>query len=77
MLAYQVWEWTMSQPAALLAIERSADERAQRGVGAGQQRVVLGCAVAPGRGAPMQCTSTSASLTSSRTRKSTWTPAPP
>ena len=34
-------------------------------------------AAAPDRGAPKQCTSTSTSRRSSRTRNSTWTPAPP
>ena len=41
-LAYQVWEWTRSQPADAGGHRQVGGEDAQRRVGAGEPRVVLG-----------------------------------
>lgn len=76
MPAYQVWECTSVAADAELTMFRSADSVASAGlapVSAGS-----GCAtVAPGRGAPMQCTSTSHRCRNWATNSVTWTPAPP
>src|SRR5690348_8818609 len=76
MLAYQVCEWTRSTPAAAAAISRStpsvASEKFASASSAGGVK-----ARASGLGSPKHSTSTSTSRRSSRTRKSTCTPAPP
>src|SRR6185312_11961272 len=76
MLAYQVCECSNSTLPVAATIDRSTDNVVSAAFapdrsGAGR------CPVAPGRSSPKQCTSTSMSLRSSRTRYSTWTPAPP
>jgi len=58
-------------------IDRSADRIRRAAFAPASLGSFSEWAVAPSRGSPMQCTSTSTSLRSSRTRKSTCTPAPP
>src|SRR3954454_9422337 len=77
MLAYHVWLCTRSAAETPAVIARSVERIRNAAFAPASRGSSSECAVAPSRGAPMQCTPTSISPRSSRTRKSTWTPAPP
>ena len=71
MLAYQVWVWTMSAPAAAAAIRRSTDSTPRTsplGPPATSGHGWWAVTCRPSRGAPKQWTSRSTTLASSRLR---------
>src|SRR5690349_18904252 len=77
MFAYQVCECTSCESPTAAVMVRSVDRIRSAAFACGIRGSSSECAVAPRRGSPMQCTSTSSNRRNSRTRKSTCTPAPP